>query len=249
MAYVLAIISAEDKTSIIPNWVNRTYPAISNIIIKMRNTPCAKKCLYCQSELNINKRLKQIFGYDSFRKYDGENLQEEATQAAVENESLLAVFPTGGGKSITFQLPALIAGETAKALTIVISPLQSLMKDQVDNLEKRGIVDAVTIDRFITGNVRVKTDEKQYEKPKEILLQLSHKDVHLGYFKNKKHIIRKLKGGIRLDCEQNGLSVKLENVRHKILLFSEDFKEKIEMNRNILLSCRIFILSGEVLIE
>lgn len=160
LAYALAIISTKDKTSIIPNWVNRTYPAISSLIIKMRNTPCAPKCPYCQSELNINKRLKRIFGYDSFRKYDGENLQEEATQAAVENESLLAVFPTGGGKSITFQLPALIAGEAAKALTVVISPLQSLMKDQVDNLEKRGIVDAVTINGLLSPIERAEAIER-----------------------------------------------------------------------------------------
>src|SRR5690606_2343253 len=54
-------------------------------------------------------------------------------------------FPTGGGKSITFQLPALMAGEADRGLTVIISPLQSLMKDQVDNLEKAGITDAVTI--------------------------------------------------------------------------------------------------------
>jgi len=44
---------------------------------------------------------------------------------------------TGGGKSITFQLPALMAGEASRGLTVVISPLQSLMKDQVDNLYKK----------------------------------------------------------------------------------------------------------------
>ena len=49
-------------------------------------------------------------------------MQEKAVKAAVENKSLLAVFPTGGGKSITFQLPALMSGENVKGLTVVISP-------------------------------------------------------------------------------------------------------------------------------
>ena len=70
--------------------------------------------------------------------------------AAAEHRSLLAIFPTGGGKSLTFQIPALMAGETERALTVVISPLQSLMKDQVDNLENRGIADAVTINGLLS---------------------------------------------------------------------------------------------------
>ena len=97
----------------------------------------------------MRAQLKDFFGFDSFRTYDGEPLQEKAAAAAVAGRSLLAVFPTGGGKSITFQLPALIAGETSRGLTVVISPLQSLMKDQVDNLEERGIADAVTINGLL----------------------------------------------------------------------------------------------------
>lgn len=61
----------------------------------------------------------------------------------------MAVFPTGGGKSITFQIPALMSGENNKGLTVIISPLQSLMKDQVDNLESRGITEAVTINGLL----------------------------------------------------------------------------------------------------
>ena len=77
-------------------------------------------------------------------------MQERAAQAAVDGKSLLAVFPTGGGKSITFQLPALMAGECAHGLTVVISPLQSLMKDQVDNLNEKGLVDAVTVNGLLS---------------------------------------------------------------------------------------------------
>ena len=85
----------------------------------------------------------------SGRTYDGEPLQERAARAAVNGKSLLAIFPTGGGKSLTFQLPALMVGRSVHGLTVVISPLQSLMKDQVDNLADRGITDAVTINGML----------------------------------------------------------------------------------------------------
>ncbi|MHB8963876.1 MAG: RecQ family ATP-dependent DNA helicase, partial [Saccharofermentanales bacterium] len=110
--------------------------------------------------LNIHKELKKIFGYDSFRTYNGEPLQENAAQAAVEGKSLLAVFPTGGGKSITFQLPALMGGKTVHGLTVVISPLQSLMKDQVDNLNEIGIVDAVTVNGLLSPVERAEAYER-----------------------------------------------------------------------------------------
>ncbi len=61
----------------------------------------------------------------------------------------MVIFPTGGGKSLTFQLPALMQGHSVRGLTVVISPLQSLMKDQVDNLAAKGITDAVTINGLL----------------------------------------------------------------------------------------------------
>lgn len=160
LAYVLAVISAQDTTSMTPGWVIRNFPNVSYVIKKLCNTLCDQKCPYCQDKLDIHRRLKQIFGYDDFRKFEGENLQERAAQAAVDHKSVLAIFPTGGGKSITFQLPALIAGAVSKALTVVISPLQSLMKDQVDNLDKRGIVDAVTINGLISPIERANAFER-----------------------------------------------------------------------------------------
>ena len=159
LAYALALIHIDDKYSITPPWVYANYPLIENVMKLLRNTPC-NECSYCKENLNIKRKLKQIFGYDEFRKYNDEPLQEMATQAAVDGKSLLAIFPTGGGKSLTFQLPALIAGESSKALTIVISPLQSLMKDQVDNLSKKGIVDAVTINGLLTPIERAEAIER-----------------------------------------------------------------------------------------
>lgn len=150
LAYALALIHTNDFHSITPPWLLCNFPEIENIIKALCNTPCSEGCSYCQDKLSIFKGLKEYFGYNSFRTYNGEPLQERAAQAAVEGKSLLAVFPTGGGKSITFQLPALMAGAAAHGLTVVISPLQSLMKDQVDNLSELGITGAVTVNGLLS---------------------------------------------------------------------------------------------------
>ena len=149
LAYALAMIGSGDRHSIIPPWVLRTYPGVEYVVRLLRGIPCREPCSYCRESLDVRSGLKRIFGYDSFRTFNGEPLQENAARASVEGKSLLAIFPTGGGKSVTFQLPALMAGESTHGLTVVISPLQSLMKDQVDNLEKRGIVEAVTVNGLL----------------------------------------------------------------------------------------------------
>ena len=74
--------------------------------------------------------LKQYWGYDTFRPR-----QEEIISAALEGRDVLAILPTGGGKSVCFQVPALMR----EGIAIVVSPLIALMKDQVQNLARRGI--------------------------------------------------------------------------------------------------------------
>lgn len=150
LAYALSLIDTSDERSITPGWVLHNYPGVEYVMGTLRQRHCKEPdCEYCNSFLDIHNNLKAFFGYDEFRTYEGEPLQERAARAAVEGRSLLAIFPTGGGKSLTFQLPALMAGRTVHGLTVVISPLQSLMKDQVDNLAERGITDAVTINGLL----------------------------------------------------------------------------------------------------
>src|SRR2546426_10924009 len=77
--------------------------------------------------------VKKTWGYEALRP-----LQREAMSAAVEKRDSLVIMPTGGGKSLCYQAPALLSD----ALTVVVSPLISLMKDQVDRLLSRGVAAA-----------------------------------------------------------------------------------------------------------
>ena len=149
LAFALALISTTERNSITPPWVLHNYPNVENVVHRLRHTRCAEGCGYCSKYLDAHYNLKYFFGYDQFRTYEGEPLQENAVKAAVDSKSLLAIFPTGGGKSLTFQLPALMEARSVHGITVVISPLQSLMKDQVDNLAERGITDAVTINGLL----------------------------------------------------------------------------------------------------
>lgn len=148
LAFSLAVIGSDDLHSLTPAWVLHNYPKVNNVMAFLCNTSCGE-CEYCKHRLDAHAGLKEFFGYEEFRIFDGEPMQQRAVEAAIGRESLLTIFPTGGGKSLTFQLPALMSGRNIHGLTVVISPLQSLMKDQVDNLAELGISDAVTINGLL----------------------------------------------------------------------------------------------------
>jgi ATP-dependent DNA helicase RecQ len=84
----------------------------------------------CQSEQDIHDALRTRFGHEAFRRG-----QEAIVTAVLQGRDVLAVMPTGSGKSLCYQLPAVVLPGT----TLVVSPLISLMKDQVDELNRRGI--------------------------------------------------------------------------------------------------------------
>ncbi len=81
--------------------------------------------------MNALEVLKRYWGYDSFRP-----MQEEIVREAAQGRDVLAILPTGGGKSVCFQVPVLMQEE---GLALVVTPLIALMKDQVQNLQARGI--------------------------------------------------------------------------------------------------------------
>ena len=80
--------------------------------------------------MTAHEVLKEYWGYDAFRP-----MQEEIISAAAEGRDVLAILPTGGGKSVCFQVPAMMK----EGIALVVTPLIALMKDQVQNLEARGI--------------------------------------------------------------------------------------------------------------
>ena len=97
--------------------------------------------------------LKQYWGYDTFRPR-----QEEIISAALEGRDVLAILPTGGGKSVCFQVPALMR----EGIAIVVSPLIALMKDQVQNLAKRGIKALAVYSGMTAREIDVALDNAVY---------------------------------------------------------------------------------------
>jgi ATP-dependent DNA helicase RecQ len=169
LAYALALITCNSRESITPPWVLHRFPNVERILFQLRSEPCLTGCAYCDQSFDAKLGLREFFGFPSYRTFDGKPLQEEAVDAALHNKSILAIFPTGGGKSLTYQVPALMAGKNSHALTVIISPLQSLMKDQVDNLMKKDITDAVTINGLLDPVERAKSIERVKEGVASIL--------------------------------------------------------------------------------
>ncbi|UCH97746.1 MAG: DEAD/DEAH box helicase, partial [Candidatus Aminicenantes bacterium] len=165
LAYALALFNTDSIDSISPPWLVHLHPEVLQVFHQLRCNRCQNpNCTYCSTQLDARVALKRIFGFENFRRFEGDleiPLQEQAVNAALDNKSFLAVFPTGGGKSVTFQLPALMKGEASRGLTVVISPLQSLMKDQVDILKNRHErTDAVTINGLLSPLERAEAIEK-----------------------------------------------------------------------------------------
>ena len=142
VAYSLAWTMVAGTESVLPRWVHHRFPSASGLIRAVRGTPCGdSECAYCSEHHNVEAKLRKYFGFRGFRgepkTVDGESLQHRIVERGMEGRPLLGIMPTGGGKSLCFQLPAIVRNEQSGALTVVISPLQALMKDQVDNLNAK----------------------------------------------------------------------------------------------------------------
>jgi ATP-dependent DNA helicase RecQ len=95
--------------------------------------------------------LKEIFGFDSFRPG-----QEEVIRAVLDGRDTLAVMPTGGGKSLCYQVPALMT----EGLTVIVSPLISLMKDQIDSLIQSSVEAAATLHSGLSPEERWEVERR-----------------------------------------------------------------------------------------
>ena len=141
-AYCLAWLQVAGGNSVLPPWVRHRFPEIPTLIKSLRETPCGRSdCDYCRKNHDPEHQLARFFAYPSFREKprtaQKESLQRAIVLSCMGDSPVLGILPTGGGKSLCYQLPALVRYWRRGSLTVVISPLQALMKDQVDNLFKK----------------------------------------------------------------------------------------------------------------
>ena len=164
VAYLLAWLPEAGGNSVIPPYVEfRFQPSL--LADRLRMTHCGEPdCSWCSRHLDPDHELKRYFGFDQFkarpRGPDGESLQRSITSRHLAGKHLLGILPTGTGKSLCYQLPALVRHHNTGALTVVFSPLVALMADQVAGMEKAGITTATTINGLISMPERAAALEK-----------------------------------------------------------------------------------------
>ena len=156
LAYALAWLSVSGSNSVMPPWVLFQFPEAGQLVRQLRDAACAdQECEWCTERHDAHKELKRWFGFPGFRlepkdEATGKPMQQSAVAAAMGGEHVLAILPTGSGKSLCYQIPALSRYDKTGALTVVISPLVALMADQVRGLEARGIGSCVTINGLLS---------------------------------------------------------------------------------------------------
>ncbi len=155
LAYTLAWLSVAGGNSVMPPWVRRQFSEAGDLVRRLRDTACvAPDCNWCRERHDANKELKRWFGFDGFRPEPrddaGNSMQQSIVEAVMAGEHGLGILPTGTGKSLCYQIPALSRYDKTGALTVVISPLVALMADQVTSLENRNIEAASTINGMLS---------------------------------------------------------------------------------------------------
>lgn len=155
LAYAMAWLSVSGGSSVMPPWVRRQYPRAGQIVRQLRDMRCGDPaCAWCAERHDACKELKRWFGFDAFRPQPedeyGRPLQQTIVEAAMAGRHVLGILPTGTGKSLCYQIPALSRYDKTGALTVVISPLVALMADQVTGMEARGIHASAAINGLLS---------------------------------------------------------------------------------------------------
>ena len=156
LAFAMAWISVSGGKSVMPPWVRHQFPGTSGLVRRLRDDACNdKRCAWCSSRHDSLHELKRWSRFASFRAEPAdpetdEPLQQRIVETAMAGHDALAILPTGTGKSLCYQLPALSRYDKTGALTVVISPLVALMADQVAGLERQGVTSCVTINGLLS---------------------------------------------------------------------------------------------------
>ena len=155
LAYALAWLSVAGGNSVMPPWVRHQFPEAGLLVRRLRDTACdSPACAWCRERHDARKELKRWFGFEDFRPEPTDDkgwpMQQSIVEAVMAGQHVLGVLPTGTGKSLCYQIPALSRYDKTGALTVVISPLVALMADQVAGLEARGIGSCVTINGMLS---------------------------------------------------------------------------------------------------
>ena len=165
LAYVLAWLSVSGGNSVIPPWVRHQFPRAGQLLRQLRDLACtAPDCGWCREQHDARKELTRWFGFPEYRAEpsdkNGYPLQQSIVEAAMAGKHVLGILPTGTGKSLCYQIPALSRYYKTGALTVVISPLVALMEDQVKGLEARGISSCVAINGLLSMPERADARER-----------------------------------------------------------------------------------------
>ena len=155
LAYALAWLSVAGGNSVMPPWVRHQFPEAGHVVRRLRDTACADPaCGWCRERHDARKDLKRWFGFDEFRPEpvhdDGRPMQQAIVEKSMAGRHVLGILPTGTGKSLCYQIPALSRYDKTGALSVVISPLVALMADQVAGLEASGIGSCVTVNGLLS---------------------------------------------------------------------------------------------------
>ncbi len=155
LAYALAWLSVAGGNSVMPPWVRHQFPEAARLVRRLRDTPCTDPaCGWCRERHDARKELAHWFGFKDFRPEpadeSGRSMQRAIVESVMAGEHVLGILPTGTGKSLCYQVPALSRYHKTGALTVVVSPLVALMADQVAGLEAHGIDSCVAVNGLLS---------------------------------------------------------------------------------------------------